>query len=340
MTRLRVGLVGCGAMAAGLEDLLRNVPGYFLFPYGHATLFTRHPQTKLVAIADPDAEHRDAIGDRFGVARRFETHEQLLESVPLDILAVATPTPTHARIAIDAAHADIKGLFLEKPVAERLRDVDAMIAACESAGTATVVNHFRSFDPIWARAARLVHDGELGQLTGISAIWVEGLSEGGAHLLDYVRLLTGDRPSWAQASLDADEGVVDPGGSFILGYETGLRVVVHMDRASVAPPQVEVYGTEGTLRLGNFLVQRWRFERVAERVVPVEIPFPGRHDGRSGMTIALDQLIDAMEHGTRPASTLRDGRDVLETTMGILASGRTGCRVDAPFVDPDAADVP
>jgi predicted dehydrogenase len=180
----------------------------------------------------------------------------------------------------------------------------------------------------------LIHDGELGDLTGISAVWVEGLAEGGAHLLDYVRVLTGGRPSWAQASLDADEGVVDPGGSFILGYhQPSLRVVVHMDRASVAPPQVEVYGTEGMLRLGNFLVQRWRFERVAARIVPVELPFPGRHDGRSGMTIALDQLIDAMEHGTRPASTLQDGRIVLETTLGILASGRTGCRIDAPFRD-------
>jgi predicted dehydrogenase len=333
----RVGLVGCGSIAAELEDLLRAVPGYFLFPYGHATLVARHPRTELVAIADPDPRRREAIGDRFNVAARFADHHALLESVPVDIVAVAAPTRFHARIAIDAAHAGVKGLFLEKPVAETLRDVDAMIAACTAAGTATVVNHFRSFDPLWRRAAQLVQSGEVGRLTGITAVWVDGVADGGSHLLDYLRVMTGARVTWVQAFTQGAARHVDPGGTFILGLDSDIRVTVHMEWGSKAPPQVDVFGTAGMVRLGNFQVQRWRFEEVADRVVPVEVPFPGRHDGRSAMTVALDELLDAIEYGTRPVSTLEDGRDVLGITLAVLEAGRTGCRVDLPFIDLDAA---
>jgi predicted dehydrogenase len=337
--RFRVGLVGCGSIAAELEDLLRSVPGYFLFPYGQATLFVRHPRTELVAVADPDAARRDAIADRFGVARRYETHRQLLDDVEIDIVAVAAPTRFHAEITVDAAGAGVKGVFLEKPVAETLGDADAMIAACARAGTATVVNHFRSFDPLWRRAMALVHDGEIGELTAASAVWGEGLAQGGCHLLDYLRLVTGSTVAWVQAHVEPDDVYPDPGGSFILGYASGVRAVVHMEWRTKAPPQLELLGAQGMIRLGNFEIRRWRFESVSERVIPVELPFPARHDGASAMIGALDELIDAVERGTRPASTLADGRAALETTLAILASGHARARVDLPFGDPTARAV-
>lgn len=331
--QLRVGLVGCGSIAAELEDLLRSVPGYFLFPYGHATLFTVHPATRLVAVADPRPGAADGLGRRFGIDAQYRSHQELLESVDVDILSVAAPTRFHAEIAIDAAAAGVKGLFLEKPVAETLADADRMIDACDTAGVATVVNHFRTFDPVWRQAAVQVSDGQYGDVTGVVATWGEGISQGGCHLFDYLRTALNSRVSWAQAYVEEPGDRVDPGATFVLGYESDVRASVHMEWRTVAPPQLEILGTKGMVRLGNFDVRQWRFEEMSERVIPVEVPFAGRHDGKSGMTVALDQLIDAIEGRGTPLSTLENGRAALETTLAVLASGEFGTRVELPFND-------
>jgi predicted dehydrogenase len=60
----------------------------------------------------------------------------------------------------------VKGVFLEKPVGCPLREVDEMIAAAERDGVAVAVNHVRSFEPGYRRAAELISGGEIGDVAG------------------------------------------------------------------------------------------------------------------------------------------------------------------------------
>jgi predicted dehydrogenase len=110
MTRLRVGLSGCGRLAeAGYLPALRGVPGLH-----------------LVAVADPDPERRALIADASG-ARPFSGLAELLDASELDALLVAGPAATHRGDASLASAAGIRSL-VEKPPAATAADARAMAA--------------------------------------------------------------------------------------------------------------------------------------------------------------------------------------------------------------------
>ena len=215
-------------------------------------------------------------------------------------------------------------MFLEKPVAETLADADAMIAACRAAGAVVAVNHYRTFDPYYAAARALLRAGEIGEVVGVKATWGEGFAQGGCHLFDLLRYLLDSPVDWVFCHLDDDRSLVDPGGDAYLVYRNGVRAHVHMPWDGKAPSELDLVGSEGLIRMGAYAAQWWKLIRRGERSVPVEWPFPGRHDGHSGMYAALEQLIGAIEGGPAPASTLDDGRAVLEMTVALLKSGQSG----------------
>jgi len=331
----RVGIIGCGSVADKIEDAARGAPGYLLFPASHASIYERHPRTTLVAAADTNPDRLAAFGKRHGITALYNDHREMMDRESLDIVSIATNTSSHREVTLDVARHSVKGIFLEKPVAHALGEADEMLAATTAAGISVVVNHYRTFDPYFRAAFKLIHDGQIGELEGVMATWVEGFAQGAPHLWDLLRVATGSHVAWVSCHLDEDPALLDPGGDAYLVYKSGVRVHVHAPRASATPTSITFIGGDGFVRMGAFRPEFWRFERSGERRIPVEWPFPGRHDGKSGMYAALEELVAAMESGQRPASTLADGREALEVTIALLIAGRSAARVPLPIVDTD-----
>jgi predicted dehydrogenase len=330
----RVGIIGCGAIASdGWEQDVRQVPGYQLLPYSHAGVFRRHPKTRLVAAADTDPQRLRAFGERWGVRALYLDHREMLAREDLEVVSIATPTRVRHALTLDVARSRVRGIFMEKPVARTLGEVDEMIAACRSVGIKVAVNHYRTYDPYFRAARALILNGEIGELRGALATWKEGFSEGGCHLFDLLRYTVRSEVDWVFAHLDEDRSQVDPGGNAYLVYRNGVRTSVHMPWSNHAPPSVEFLGSEGMIRMGFYQPQWWKFVRHGNRTIPVEWPFPGRNDGYSGMYMALDELLQAMDGGAEPASTLEDARTVLEITVALLKSGQSGEPVRLPVTD-------
>jgi predicted dehydrogenase len=329
----RVGVIGCGAIASdGWERNVRHLPGYLLFPYGHAGAYQRHPATQVVAAADPDPERRAQFGARWGVDALYADHREMLERERLDLVSIATPTRVRHAITLDVAASGVKGIYMEKPIARTLAEADEMIAACRANGVKVAVNHYRTYEPYFRAARQLVHDGEIGEPRAVLATWAEGFSEGGCHLFDLLRSTLRSDVDWVFCHLD-DSGIADPGGDAYLYYKNGVRAHVHMPWESRAPAGFALLGSEGKISMDYYRPQWWKFERRGDRSLPVEWPFPGRNEGHSGMVTAVDELIRAVEGGEDPASTLEDARSVLEITVALLMSGRGGQRVSLPVAD-------
>jgi predicted dehydrogenase len=331
----RVGLVGCGAIGDESQDALQSVPGWIPFPYSHAPALAAHDQTQLVAVADPNTERLIQFCDRWEVVSRFSSIEEMLESEKLDIVVVASPTWHHAEAFIKAAEANILGVYLEKPLARSLRDADSMISAATKNGTAAVVNYFRSFDPSYRRARDLIAEGVIGEITGAVVVWGEGVSQGGCHLFDLLRMMLGSSVDWVFADLDNDPTLKDPGGSFILSLVNNIKVTVHMPWELNAPVQLEVIGKTGMIKLTHYERTITQFKVINERSVPITTPFFARDCTRSGMLVALDELIAQIEHGTSPSSGLREGRAALEITGALIESGKQHKPISLPFQDLD-----
>jgi UDP-N-acetyl-2-amino-2-deoxyglucuronate dehydrogenase len=87
----------------------------------------------------------------------------MLRQPDLDAVYVATPTELHARHALEALRAG-KHVIVEKPMALRLEDADAMIRACDEAGVKLFVVKQNRFNVPVVKAREALEAGRFGRL--------------------------------------------------------------------------------------------------------------------------------------------------------------------------------
>src|SRR5262245_59494165 len=102
------------------------------------------PRVALVAAADPRPDARQQFGRDFG-APAYASVAELCADPQVEIVYVATPHHLHAAHVAVAAAAG-KHVLVEKPMAIRIDECQAMIAATRQAGVRLVVGHSHSFD--------------------------------------------------------------------------------------------------------------------------------------------------------------------------------------------------
>ncbi|MGH2617891.1 MAG: Gfo/Idh/MocA family protein [Thermomicrobiales bacterium] len=336
LPRYRVGIIGTGRIASTIQDEVETGPFSFLLPYSHAGAYTAHPATEIVAAADLNADRRKAFGERWSVDRLYRDYRQMLSEEDLDIVSVCVPTRAHAEVMAAVADKGVRGVFMEKPICRTLREADAMIAAADLARTQVVVNHVRTFDPYYRRVRWLIESGAIGHVRSVMARWHEGMSFGGSHLFDLLRFLLGSEANWVFGHLDEGDGLFDPGGSGVIGFADDVEVFLDNRVGHAAPRELDIAGEAGRIRIGDTLSpelftkdERSPFGELLRR------PFPGSVVGTSPMTVAVDELVRAIETGVKPGSDLRDGRANLELAVAFHISSKKRWPVDLPVAELD-----
>jgi predicted dehydrogenase len=192
----------------------------------------------------------------------------------------------------------------------------------------------RTWDPIYARIRQLIAEGALGQLRTVMAHVREGALFGGTHLYDLLRFLIGAEPEWVFGELHAATGPYDPGARGMIGFPNDVRVYVDGASDDPTPFHLDITGTEGRVIVGNGAYpELFQIDRGGGRRALTRRGFPGMHDGRSGMLRAVDDLVAAIETGSKPASDAIDARADLEIAVAFHLSARSDARVRLPVPD-------
>jgi predicted dehydrogenase len=140
--RLRVGVVGAGLVAQAMHlHYLAHLTGRF----------------ELVAVADPSATVREALGRRYGLEATYAGHEQLLDGTRLDAVVICSPAQTHAEVALAALEHGLH-VFVEKPMCITLSDADRIVDARDRTGKVVQVGYMKRFDPAWERMLERLPD--------------------------------------------------------------------------------------------------------------------------------------------------------------------------------------
>ena len=110
---------------------------------------------------------------------------ELLADDAVEAVYVATPNHAHAEVVVACAEAG-KAVLCEKPLAASVADAEAMVAACEAAGTVLATAYDQRWHPAHRAMQRMVAAGELGPITQARmhyACWLpDGWSpDGAAH---------------------------------------------------------------------------------------------------------------------------------------------------------------
>ena len=133
-----MGVIGCGLIAQVMH-----------LPH----LRELHERFELAALCDVSPGTLRAVGDHYGVARRFADHRELLRE-PLDAVLVAS-ADSHGRVIVDALRAG-KHVLTEKPMCFTAGEADEILAAHRAAGTVCMVAYMKRYDPAYRYVAPLV----------------------------------------------------------------------------------------------------------------------------------------------------------------------------------------
>jgi predicted dehydrogenase len=96
---------------------------------------------------------------KYGPARTYSDHTDMLNDPAVDIVEVLTPHYLHKQMVLDSLAAG-KHVSLQKPPAINLEEMDDMIAAAEKAGTKFKVFENFVFYPPYLLAKKLFEAGE------------------------------------------------------------------------------------------------------------------------------------------------------------------------------------
>ena len=183
--------------------------------WGHAIdqLWGGVEGAELVAVADESEEalakavERNKLdASRPGVVHR-DWKAMLTEAKP-DIVAICMRhIDCHAEMAIAAAEAGVKGIFMEKPFVRTLAEADAVIAACKKSNSKLTLAFVNRHAPSYAAARDLIEDGRIGKVLELRGRGKEDARGGGedlivlgCHILDMMVDL-GGTPQWCEAAV-------------------------------------------------------------------------------------------------------------------------------------------
>jgi predicted dehydrogenase len=184
MTRLKVGVIGCGAIAQ-----VWHLP--HMREHAH--------QFEIRALCDLSRQLLAAVGDQYGVPaeRRYTDYREMVES---DVEAVIVcPSASHAEPSIAAARAG-KHVFVEKPMCTTEREAREMVAAADQAGVVLQVGYMKRHDPAYQYARA-----RLPEMPEVNFIQVNHLHcDNGLHLRDFRILRFDDLPAGVREAGQAE----------------------------------------------------------------------------------------------------------------------------------------
>lgn len=337
---VRVGLVGVGFMGMIHYLAYQKVPG-----------------VKVVAICESDEAKRagdwTSIQGNFGPRgskmdlsgiRCYSDYQKLLSDPEIDLVDICLPTEMHA-VWTQQALATGRHVFVEKPIALTMPEVDATLKAVKQSGKLLFVGHVLPFFPEFQYALNYVRSGAGGKLLAAhmcrlicKPTWRKGPQADGPavdlHIHDnhFICLLTGTPTAVRSRGVVDSEGVVQhvetqylyphlepcvtaaSGALYQSGWGFSHGYTLLMEKATLA---FDSLGVPLTLLTSDGKVE--------------QVKLPGTSDPVDSFVSELKEAVQSIERGT--ASAILDGRlgrDALAMSLCEEEAVKTGREVVVP----------
>jgi predicted dehydrogenase len=141
---LRVGQVGLGYWGRNLARVFDD-------------------EADLAWLCDASETLREEFARRYPNAHTTGDFAELIAADDVEAVVIATPVPTHFPLAKAALEAG-KHVFVEKPPAMRVAEMEELIAIAEARGLVLMPGHLLLYHPGVQKLKELVEDGELGEV--------------------------------------------------------------------------------------------------------------------------------------------------------------------------------
>lgn len=148
--QVKVGVIGAGYWG---PKLIRN--------------FQEIPDAEMAMVCDLREGRLAHIKELYPAVRLTTDYRDLLAS-DVEVVAVATPIPTHYPLAKEALLAG-KHVLVEKPLTSNSEQAEELVELADKAGLTLMVGHTFEYNPAVEYLRRLVTSGELGRIYYVNA---------------------------------------------------------------------------------------------------------------------------------------------------------------------------
>jgi UDP-N-acetyl-2-amino-2-deoxyglucuronate dehydrogenase len=335
MKNLNFALIGCGKIAEKHAKLLANIDG-----------------ANLIAVADTDSDRAQRLGQAYSIPS-YTDFAEMLATEPVDVANILTPSGTHAGIGVEVAKLH-KHMIVEKPLALRMEDADAVIKACEENHVKIFVVKQNRYNLPVQQLRGALDNGRFGRLV-LGTVRVRW-----ARRQDYY-----DRDSWRgtwaldggvlanQASHHIDllqwmmgpvESVVARAGTMLVDIEAedlALAIIKFKNGAlgvveatTCARPvdlegSLSILGEKGAVEIGGFAVDQlkiWNFEHPSpddEDIISKYARNPRNIYGYAHIKF-FEDVIECIRHNRDGSITGCEARKALKLVTALYESIETG----------------
>ncbi|HET9058834.1 MAG TPA: Gfo/Idh/MocA family oxidoreductase [Acidimicrobiales bacterium] len=312
----------------------------------------------LVAVADMVPERAAKLAAHHGV-RACAGIQELLALPGVDLVCVCTPSGTHAELGVQVAEAG-RHVVVEKPIDTNLDAAGRLARSCAGAGVELSVIFQHRFDAGVSRLRDALAKGEIGPVAMVEgrAWWYRPQSyydadawrgtyamDGGAlmnqgvHLVDLMLHLfgpareVGARVTTAAHAMEAEDSAV-----VHMQMASGALGVLSVSTATFpgVAETLTVSGPRAGVSLQAGQVSSWKVAGGDRTEARGEAAFSAALGSKNLAVDAhrsqLQDVVDAVRSGGRPAVGAKDGWDALALVLAAYGSARTGrVAVPAPF---------
>lgn len=328
------GVIGCGVISDTHLQAIQSLPN-----------------ARVVAVCDTRPDLAEAQAQAYGAVAYTDCTEMLRRD-DLDVINVVTPSGLHAKLGIQVAEAG-KHVITTKPIDITLEAIDSLIAACRDHGVKLgVVLQMRSY-PFFRRLESAVREGKLGRLLyGVAVVpwyrsheyyakgWqgTRALDGGGAlmnqsiHYIDLLLALMGNAAEVCGfADNLAHDIEVEDIGTAAVKFASGAHGLIQGTTLTYQglPARLEIYGTQGNVRVVGEDLQLWQVEGEETYFAPEAGQVKGgASDPKSGMAgfavqAHAEQIADvlaAIEEDREPKLNGEEARRAVELILAIYQS--------------------
>jgi predicted dehydrogenase len=253
------GIIGTGGIAAlQVQDLLTA-------------------GMRVAAVGSRKKKTANAFADRFGIANRHGSYEELAADPDVDIVYVATPHPFHVSNTLTAIKAG-KHVLVEKPFTINSAEARSITEAANEKGVFVMEAMWTRFLPTMTAVMERIRAGEIGTprvlladhnqyLPRTKAVRLHEPELGGGALLDlgiyplsFASALFG-LPNTVTARGTLTDLGVDELTAMILEYESGAQASLHTGFLTPGPNVASVIGTKGRIDLDAVWYNQTSFSR-------------------------------------------------------------------------------
>jgi len=229
-------------------------------------------QAKLKYIASSGGLTGTVLAKKYNIANSTTDNSSILNDKDVDLVMVTTRHNSHASLVVQALDHG-KHVFVEKPLALNLAELDQIIEATEKSKKTVTVGFNRRFAPLAVKMKTLL--GISGSPMNIVAtmnagfipsnVWVNDMEVGGGriigeacHYIDLISFLTNSQVvlvcmnALGQHPMDNTDNA-----TILLKYENGTNAVINYfanGSKAYSKERVEVYHQERTLVMDNWRI--------------------------------------------------------------------------------------